>query len=262
MSKLPAKSKSPAHKSNASFEFNWRRSIDFFRFEHRKFERDVLVIVMGSLDAGVKQLAREFKLTESRFDTRLAGTTPEQEDWIIDDFIDIREEHEDQERFLRNIAIVALLSRLTHTLHGLARHGDELAPRDQNGYPGENEFKELWMEFRTRFGIQVPPKHIQWIEPFRRARNLIVHNGGEANPLTYGHEKKGAPVVTRDTSFSKRYRQFVEGEDHAAEVRITQVQLTRAADKAMELSAWLAQELRKQQMETNKASITARSSDS
>jgi hypothetical protein len=254
MSKPAAKNKSPARKSSASSKFKWRRSIDFFRFEHRKFERDVLVIVMGSLDAGIKQLAREFKRTKERFDTRLEGATQEQEDWIIDDFIDIREEHEDQELFLRNIAIVALLSRLTHTLHGFARHGDELAPRDENGYPGDNEFKELWTEFRTRFGIQVPPKHIQWIEPLRRARNLIVHNGGEANPLTYDHDKEGALVVRRDTSFSKRYRQLVEGEDHAAEVRITQVQLTHAADKAIELSAWLAQELRKRQMETDKSS--------
>jgi hypothetical protein len=254
MSEAAAKAIPLSGKKSHSPKFEWRRSIDFFRFEHRKFERDVRVIVMGSLEAGIKQLAREFVGTEKRFNERLEGATQEQEDWIIDDFIDIREDHEDQERFLRNIAIVALLSRLTHMLHALARHGNELAPRDANGYYGDNEFKELWAEFRTRFGIQLPPKHIQWIEPFRRARNLIVHHGGEANPLKYDTDKRGATVVTRDTSFSKRYRQLVEGEEHAAEVRITQVQLTRAGERAIELSAWLAQELRKLQIETGASS--------
>jgi len=142
-------------------QFEWRHSIDFFRFEHQKFERDVHIVVLDLLEAGIKQLDRVFKRTPERFDLRLKGATQEQEDWIIDDFIDIRADHEDQQRFLRNIAIVVLLSRLRHVLLQFARHGDEIAARSDSGHPGENEFQQLWAEFRLRFGIQVPPKHMK-----------------------------------------------------------------------------------------------------
>jgi hypothetical protein len=245
----PTKPKETAEKQEArSSKFEWRRSIDFFRFEHQKSERDVHTVVLESLEAGVKQLERIFNRTSERFDARLEGATPEQEDWIVDDFIDIRADHEDQARFLRNIAIVALLARLTHVLRQLARQGDEIAARSDSGYPGENEFQQLWAEFRLRFGIQVPPKHIQWIEPLRRARNLIVHNGGLANPIKYEANEHGGLEPKRDTSFSKRYRKFVEGEDYSAEVRITQVQLITASTSAVALSAWLATRLRELQL--------------
>lgn len=246
----PTKQTETAENQEArSSKFEWRRSIDFFRFEHQKFERDVHTVVLESLEAGIKQLDRVFKRTSDRFDARLEGAPPEQEDWIVDNFIDIRADHEDQVRFLRNIAIVALLARLTHVLRQFARHGDEIAARSDSGYPGENEFQQLWAEFRLRFHIQLPPKHIQWIEPLRRARNLIVHNGGEANPIKYEADEHGALIPKRDTSFSKRYRQFVEGEDYSAEVRVTQIQLMRASTSAVELSAWLAKRLRERQLE-------------
>ena len=237
------------NQETSSSNFDWRCSIDYFLFEHRKFERDVHTVVLESLEAGIKQLDRVFKRTSERVDARLEGATPEQEDWIIDDFIDIRADHEDQELFLRNIAIVALLARLTHVLRQFARHGDEIAARNDSGYLGENEFQQLWAEFRQRFDIQVPPKHIQWIEPLRRARNLIAHNGGLANPIKYEANEHGALQPKRDTSFSKRYPQFVEGEGYAAEVRITQIQLIRASTSAVALSAWLATRLRERQLE-------------
>lgn len=239
-------------KSRATRQRDWRRRIDFFRFQNQVFERDVNVIVLGSLRAGIKQLARDLQKTSERFKNRLEDASAEQEDWIIDEFVDIRADHEDQERFLRNIALVALLSRLTHTLNQLARAGDEISPRNERSYPGENEFQKLWAEFTARFGITLSPRHIQWIEGFRRARNLIVHYGGEANPVKSGlsndtsHQTED-PV---DRSFSRRYSRFLEGKGFNAQVRITQDQLEFAARKAVELTTWLAVTLRAKQMET------------
>jgi hypothetical protein len=124
-----------------------------------------------------------------------------------------------------------------------------MAARSNNGYPGENEFQQLWAEFRQRFDIQVPSKHIQWIEPVRRARNLIVHHGGLANPIKYEANEHGALHPKRDASFSQRYQKFVEGKDHFAEVRITQIQLIHASTSAVALSAWLATRLWERQLE-------------
>ncbi len=227
---------------------HWHRGIDFFRFEHRKLERDLRTVVMDSLEAGIKQLSREFKTIEKRYDARLDVATAEEENWIIDDFIDLRADHEDQDRFLRNIALVALLSRLTHTLHQLAWHGESIAPRTATEYQGSNEFQKLWAEFRTRFGIEVTPRHIQWIEPLRKA-NLIIHNGGDAHPIKYERTQSGLFQAVRDKSFSKRHLHMVDGDDHASDVRITQIQLLRAVEEALALSAWLSKQLREKQLE-------------
>ena len=79
------------------------------------------------------------------------------------------------------------MSRLTHALLKMLRHAETFTPRNSDGYAGKDELKKIWAEFRDRFGLNISAKYIGWIEPYRRARNLIVHNGGEANlqkPLT------------------------------------------------------------------------------
>jgi hypothetical protein len=81
------------------------------------------------------------------------------------------------------MALVALMSRLTHALLSMLRHAEPWAPRDSDAYAGQDEFKKIWADFRTRFGLSLSARYIGWIEPYRRARNRIVHNGGEANPM-------------------------------------------------------------------------------
>jgi hypothetical protein len=241
---------------------DYRLGIDFFRHENRKFERDVETVVLGSLNAGIKSVRKQLERASAKCDERLKNASPEQEDWIVDDFIDVRADHEDQERFLRNIAVVALLSRLTHTMNKLAYAGSDFGPRDPKGYEGENEFQKLWREYRKRFGIIVPPKHIQWIEPLRNARNRIVHYGGEANPIKpyTGSDAEASPEVPRDWSFSTKYPLYVDASDWNAEVRVTEQQLAYAAKKAVELTTWLAGELRARQLKKAEETAAAKPS--
>jgi len=79
---------------------------------------------------------------------------------------------------MRNIALVALLSRLTHSLNRMAEDAETFVIREKRGYgnPGDDEFKQLWAEYRVRFGITVTP-YIQFVYSLRVARNHIVHKG-------------------------------------------------------------------------------------
>jgi hypothetical protein len=231
---------------------DWRLGIDFFRHEARNFERDIEVVVLATLNAGLKQLKADFDKRSARLTERYENAkNEEQKDSLIDDHVELRDDHEDQERFLRNIAAVALLARLTHTLNNFARSGEDFVPRANGGYPGENEFARLWREYDERFGIKFNAQHIQWIEPLRKARNLVIHNGGQANPLKTvadAAKKKGSKEL-RDYSFSKKYRQFVEGKDFSAQVRINDRQLKFALNKAVELTNWLSGAMRAKQLE-------------
>lgn len=64
---------------------------------------------------------------------------------------------------------------------------------------------------------------IKWIDPLRKARNLIVHGGGEANPLKSAHKIDMHMDFEshRDLTFSKDHPEMVEGDGYSAEVRIT-----------------------------------------
>jgi hypothetical protein len=160
----------------------------------------------------------------------------------------------DQERFLRNMALVALISRLTHTLNSLARSAEGFAPRNPKGYKapgGDDEFKALWKEYESRFDIKFSAKLIQWIEPLRKARNLIVHKGGEANPLRPADQIDNYMDFEnhRDFKFSKNYPQMVEGDGYSAEIRITDKQIDKAVERAIALVRYVAKELRAKQKE-------------
>ncbi|MCU1247165.1 MAG: hypothetical protein JWQ49_194 [Edaphobacter sp.] len=231
---------------------DWRLSIDFFRHEARNFGRDIEVVVLGTLNAGLKQLKADFDKRSTILTQRYEkARDEEQRDWLVDEDVDLKDGHEDQERFLRNMAAVALLSRLTHTLNNLARSGENFGPRADSAYLGENEFARLWREYDERFGIKFNAKHIQWIEPLRKARNLVIHNGGQANPLKpqLPNSRNKNVEELRDYSFSKKYRQFVEGKGDSAQVTINDKQLKFALNNAVELTNWLAVEMRSKQME-------------
>ena len=97
--------------------------------------------------------------------------------------------------------------------------------------------------------MKCPPKHIAFIKGFRRARNLIAHSGGEANPLKSESEIDMTTEFEdmRDTSFSKKCPKFVNGEGYNAEVQITEKQLDYVINESDEPVKWLAVELRAQQ---------------
>ena len=232
---------------------DWRLDHDFFHHHVSNFERDVHILVLGALEAGVKYLDAELEKVKREYADKERYVSPENEDWFINDYLGETGNLENQKRFMRNMAAVGLLSLLTHALHKLADMAEEMSPRDpdpKRAYVGENEFQKLWDEYRKRFGITMQPGLIQWIEGLRRARNLIVHNGGEANPaVPYCEVTADTPFDELwDTSFSSRYPRYVQGQSFNAEVNIPEAELDKCVGKAVELVKWLGGQLRAKQL--------------
>ncbi len=129
----------------------------------------------------------------------------------------------------------------------MLRHAETFTPRNPDSYAAKDEFKKIWAEFRDRFGLNIGAAYIGWIEPYRRARNLIVHNGGEANvqkPLAEMDSSTGDDGIY-ELSFPKKYPAFVNGEGHRAEVVVTQKLLDHAVKGAIRLVKHATEELRR-----------------
>ena len=230
----------------------WRIQMDFFAHESRWLERDIEILVLDAMNAGVQAVNGRLERTRARLKEDDQGATEQEKNWAIDYFVDIRDEHDQQVRFLRNMAAVALLSRLAHALNKLAKDGDTFAPRDPPGYgrAHENEFRKLWLEFDQRFGVTAPSQHVKWLKPLIAARIHIVHNGGEAVKAKPSDQVTEATPFTDhwDHRFLDQFPDFVDGEGFTAKVRVTEDQLTEAATKAVELVKWVAGALREKQL--------------
>src|SRR5208282_5849930 len=95
-------------------------------------------------------------------------------------------------QFLRNMALVALSSRLTHALRNMTKSAESFAPRKKGGYGhrGMSEYRRLWMEYTERFGIDFTANadRISFVEPMREVRNQIVHEGAEAQTYKFNED--------------------------------------------------------------------------
>jgi hypothetical protein len=225
---------------------NW----DTYGTEANSFETDVHTLILISLDAGITQLNTEAKADDDKLMRYLPTVTGEAAELLAEDQAHLWIELSHREIFLRNMALVALLSRLTHTLHNMLGYAETWAPRDPKGHEGGDEFKKIWSEFRIRFGINLGARYIGWVDRYRRARNLIVHNGGEANimkPFPEMDMDAGAEGMY-DVSFSKNYPAFVNGTD----VVVTQKLLHHAVESAVRLVKHAAGELRELELEAAK----------
>jgi hypothetical protein len=227
----------------------WMYNWSSFSIEKNQFEEDVHILILGTLHAGITYLNAEAERENAKLEPHLKTASREGLERIGEIHAEIYGYLAGQERFLRNMALVALIARLTHAINSMIRSADDVAARKAEGYGGNDEFQKLWRELDERFGVKCPPKHIAFIEGFRRARNLIVHSGGEANPLKSGSEIDSTTEFEdmRDTSFSSKYPKFVDGEGYNAEVQIIEKQLDYAIRKSVELVKWLAVELRTKQ---------------
>jgi len=234
-----------------AFELEWPHRFNSFGFERENFERDVHMLILTGLDAAVANLKSEAKNREDELRPHFDNTSEDVQERLANEMSDIWGYLADQERFLRNMALVALLSRLTHALNKMASDAETFSPREKDGYAGGDEFKRLWNEYRTRFNIDFSANYIQWADPFRVARNYIVHKGGEANPpksLAETEPDAGEEGIY-DLTFSKRYKRFVEGKGPLAMVRITQQQLEGAVKSATKIVRHAAGELRARELE-------------
>jgi len=115
-----------------------------------------------------------------------------------------------QEQFLRNMALVALTSRLTHALRKMARSAESFSIRKKRyGKKSMSEFDRLWLEYTDRFGIdfEANAERMAFVETIREVRNQIVHDGADVNtvkPLDDIDVNSGDAGYF-DMRFSKKY---------------------------------------------------------
>jgi hypothetical protein len=166
------------------------RQIDQFHSEYLSFEKEIHILILGTLGAANKRLEVEFDEDTAKITAGLDESTIRGSERLTDDLTELDWFLHDQQRFLLNMAVVGLASRLTHALRQMARAAETFSPRKKRyGSDGKDnsEFGRLWVEFRERFAIDVKadPNRVAFIEPLREVRNQIVHDGGVANPYKF-----------------------------------------------------------------------------
>jgi len=148
-----------------------------------------------------------------------------------------------RERFFRNMAFVALTSRLATALRNMAWAAESFSKRKRNyGSARMTKFERLWVEYAERFDIDFTANadRIEFVETMRAVRNRLVHDGPE----------DGGRL---DTAFSTKYPEYVSGSGIGAQISVSEEQLAQAAKNSIELVGWLAGQLRKKELEAIKA---------
>jgi hypothetical protein len=221
--------------------------IDVYSDEAASFEADVNVLVRNTLHAALAHLSTSATAQITDIEkARAKATGPDAVERLIDAHVDVLATGAAQERFLRNIAVVALSSRVLHSLTKMARVAEHFRPSTHN-YKGKSEFLRLWAEYEARFSIdfEAHADKIAFVEPMVRVRNQIVHEGAQANTwnsATLESLQEGQEVAL-NTTFADTYPQFVAGEGWDAEVVVSQEQLDSMCDASVGLVRWLAEEL-------------------
>jgi hypothetical protein len=204
---------------------------DSYGEEASAFETDVYVLIMNTLHAGLTHLSAmaddELANIQSALDR---ATDDEIEDHLAVKNAGVISDFGNQERFLRNMAVVALASRLTHALRKMARAADHFFRRKNKYQSGKNsEFERLWKEYSERFSIDFVANayRIDFLDPMREVRNQIVHEGGEANPFKAysATDFELGEEGYLDTRFSTAHPEFVSGTGMNAEVSVSRAQL-------------------------------------
>jgi|SRR5580692_138214 hypothetical protein len=224
--------------------------IDSYDDEYHQFQWDVHVLIRGTLHASVRYLDAQIGTYLADIEAAIdKSQDTEHQQYLVDEHVDVLETNSRQERFLRNMALVALASRLTHALRTMSRSAESFSPRQKRyGKSSMSEFGRLWLEYTERFGIDFRANvdRIQFVETMREVRNQIVHDGGEANTFKPNDEIDWhADVVAYlDCSFSEKYPDYVSGD----EVSVSREQLEMAVEASVNLVGWLAKELRTREL--------------
>ena len=126
------------------------RAMNFFSMEAGHFERDVHVLILGTLHAGTTYLSTEADNGDLILQELLKDAEGDVAESIVEKQVKSWSEIYDQENFPLSTALVASLKR-THrdALHEMARSAESFAPRNPKGY-GErrdDEFKKTWAEY-------------------------------------------------------------------------------------------------------------------
>src|ERR1700726_4087600 len=98
---------------------------DSFEGEYESFQWDVHILIVGTLRAGIQYLDSEAESELAKIEEWMERpASSEYEDRLVDDRVDVLSTNAVQQRFLRNMALVALASRLTHALRAMARSAE------------------------------------------------------------------------------------------------------------------------------------------
>ena len=209
---------------------------DSFHLEYSKFEQEVHILILGTLDAANTRLEAEFEEDKAKITAGFDESTVRSSERLTDDLSEITWFLHDQQRFLLNMAVVGLASRLTHSLRKMARNAESFRARKKEGYCGKSEFARLLSEFKERFDLEMDPNLIAFIKPLCEVRNQIVHESGVAN-----------------LRFSSAFPDFVDGEGAGAEVAVNREQLQSMVEKSLKLVKWCAVRIREKQLAFAKA---------
>ena len=227
------------------------RDLDFYDDEYHQFQWDVHVLIKGTLDASIRYLDAQVPVDLAKIKAAIEKSQDtEYQHYLVDDHVDVLETNSRQERFLRNMALVALSSRLTHALRNMTKSAESFSPRRKEGYGhrGMGEYRRLWFEYTDRFGIDFSANadRIAFVETMREVRNQIVHEGAEANTFKFSDETEWNEGVLAfmNCSFSKKYPDYVSGD----EVSVSPEHLEKAVEASISLIGWLAKELRKREL--------------
>lgn len=229
-------------------------NVDLFENEYQQFQWDVHILIAGTLSAGIQYLDGEAKTELAKIEEWMKKpASREYQEHLVDEHVDVLARNDMQVRFLRNMALVALTSRLTHSLRKMARSAEVFSPRKKRyGKKHMSEFERLWVEYEERFGIDFNGNapRIAFVETMREVRNQVVHDGSEANTFKPQDEVNWnlGDSGLLDMWFSQKYPEFVHGEGMSAEVSVSQELLDKNITASIELVAWLAEELRKREL--------------
>jgi hypothetical protein len=159
------------------------RDYDAFRDEAHQFEADSHVLVLGTFDAAQAHWTARLKEELPALEAAIKGATGEYAQHLVDEHTDELALYSERVRFSLNSATVNLVMLFVHTVRRMYRHLDILIPRQPGRYSGKHEVTRLRSEAVARFGLDETAwdQHIEFIEPLILARNLIIHNDGEAD---------------------------------------------------------------------------------
>ena len=231
-------------------------SIDVFEIEYGQFQWDVHILIEGTLSASIRYLDTEARRELDEIEeARKKSFDDEYREHLVDEHVDVLSTNSSQDRFVRNMALVALASRLTHALRNMARSAELFSTRKKRyGKKRMSEFDRLWVEYQERFGIDFDANkdRIAFVNTMREVRNQIVHDGGEANtfkPLGEVDWNTGDAGYL-NISFSEKYPEYVWGAGMSAEVTVSEEQLQKAIKASVDLVGWLARELRARELDS------------
>jgi hypothetical protein len=235
-------------------------NIDVFDGENDQFQWDVHILIEGTLRASIRYLDTEARTELGEIEAALKKPFDlEYQEHLVDEHVDVLATNYGQERFLRNMAVVALASRLTHSLRNMAKSAETFSPRKRrygNKHKRISEFAQLWLEYQERFGIDfiANKDRIAFVDTMREVRNQIVHDGSEANTLKPLNDIDwdSGDAGYLDLWFSQKYPEYVWGTGMSAEVTVSEEQLQKFIKDSIELVGWLAGELRAMELKSSR----------